>query len=253
MAEKTAGYGQEDFSTGGFSQGRVKVGTFRIIAGPVGANGQKQKGVTAVLEGRDAAGGKQSLWMTLGGDTTETERKFKPVEGGKKLGLRTDKKPAKGCKYGLFLKSLTDIGFPMSRFAEMDLAALDGCTLDLDSKPMELSDAIQGNIKKEGKNPPTYFVATAFKLPGDGPAEVDGEEEAEASDPAAKLKAFVTKAVAKAGEPVAISVLKSTLASKLEADDDIDAMVGMLKLAWCAEQGFEVDKTAKTVGVATED
>jgi hypothetical protein len=256
--DRKAGYGAEDFSSGGFERGRIKVITARFRVPKAEKPGVKTA-FQLVIDAIDQQKAKQSLWISLGGTAEDAVKFYKPLNENKALGLRTSKTPGKGSKYGLFMESLRNVGFPMTRVNEMDLAALDGCTLDIDSKPMQVGDAITASRAKEGKGAPTYYIVTAFTLPGGGEgmadggtAVEDGDDEGDAT-PESKLLAFVTKAVAKAGEPVKIAVLKSTIATKFESDGDVDAMVALCKLAWCEANGFTVDKAEKTVGPADAD
>ena len=158
--------------------------------------------------------------------------------------------------------SLRKIGFPMSRFEENDLAAMDGCTFDIDSAVMELSPQILQRIEREGKRVPTYYFATAYELPGakgsakdedvDGDEDDDDEKETKpaASSAEAKLEKFVRAALAKIDEPIALKELTKALAKKFAEDDDVDDMVDKLTLAWCGElEGVVVDKKAKTVAL----
>ena len=211
-----AGYGAEDFGQGGFTRGRLKVSQARCeIPKTKGGGGG---GIMVILHGRDASGAQQDVWLPLGGDAKESNEKFKAGGNGKWIEFR---KPGitigSGSKYGLWMASLRKIGFPMSRFEENDLAAMDGCTFDIDSAVMELSPQILQRIEREGKRVPTYYFATAYELPGakgsakdedvDGDEDDDDDEDGDAGGASAG-EAEIDKLIANAGKKVEFRPVK---------------------------------------------
>jgi hypothetical protein len=272
MAE--AGFGAEDFGSGGVFRGRLVVSTARCVVGKPD-RGKTEPTCAVVVKGRDVAGNKQELWLSLGGDAKSARQKFKPTSDGKNVDCRTDDKPNKTSKYGIFMASLRKdkftigkeafdgVGFPMSRLAEMKLAALDGCTLEVDNRPMDVGPTILQDIQRKGKSHPTAYIVTGFSLPGEAQAEEpddpdedpeEGEDDPDEDGAAAKLETAIRTALTKAAKPVELKLLRTHIAKKFADDDDVDEMITLLTAPaiWTTAadwSGVVIDKKAKTLSL----
>lgn len=272
------GVGFKTKKGGGLFRGRLTVTTCRCVIGKP-EKATQPPSTQVVVKGRDAAGGKQELWLSLGGDAKAVMKRFKPSPDGKDIvALAKDDAPSDSSKWGLFAASLggekfnigkqtfEGVGFPEKRLAEMALAALDGCTLEIDNYPMDVGAAILLDIQRKGKSAPAAYIVTGFELPGGGPASDDTDDDEEEdedegsdedADDGAELSAIgrcrdaVQKALAKAGKPVELKLLREHIAKKFAEDEDVDEMVAALTApaAWTTLAGWSlvVDRKAKTV------
>lgn len=269
---------------GGLFRGPLVVTTCRALVGkPEGSTMQAMTYV--VLRGRDRAGEKQEVWLGVG-DKPGKPARFKPAAGGKDLdAVHKGDLPSNSSKWGIFARSLGSepfqvgkqtvepVRFPQSRLAQMSLAALDGCTLELDTVVMDVGPQILLDRQRQGKSaePPVAYVVTAFELPGKGESSEDGEDGEDEGDTAsddddslldsdddggsdadAELQKIVLAALKKvAGKPVTIEQIKKHLATKHEDNPNVDKWVLSLDpKSWqttVASWGVVVDKKAKTL------